>query len=59
MDSLRHIKPQDDEDGVPWQWRKGFVTRLWNRAFEDTLLTEETGREDFDVTGNCDPGDLV
>ena len=50
MNSLRHIKPQDDK-GQQWQRREGSVIRLWNPESEDVLLTEETERGEFDVTG--------
>ena len=48
MNSLRHIKPQGDEE---WQWREGSVLRLRNPESEDELLTEDAGRGDFDITG--------
>ena len=51
MNSLRHIKPQND-DGRQWQWREGSVIQLRNPEYEDSLLTEETGRGELDVTGS-------
>jgi hypothetical protein len=50
VNSLRHIKPRDDE-GQQWQWREGSVIWLWNPESEDGLLTDETGRGEFDITG--------
>lgn len=50
MNSLRHIKPHDDEERQ-WQWREGSVVRLQNSKVGDELLIEETGREEFDITG--------
>jgi hypothetical protein len=50
VNSLRHIKPQDD-DARQWQWREGSFIRLQNPEFEDDLLTGDSGRGDFDITG--------
>lgn len=50
MNSLRHIKPQDDEDRQ-WQWKEGSTIRLQNPDSEDELLTNDAGRADFEITG--------
>jgi hypothetical protein len=50
VSSLRHIRPQDDEEQQR-QWREGSVLRLPDPGSEDGLLTEDTGRGDFDITG--------
>lgn len=58
MNSLKHIKSQDDQ-GQQWQQREGSVIRLWNPESEDALLTEETGRGEFDITGFAQDLDLI
>ena len=50
VNSLRHIKPQDDED-PQWEWTDGSVIRLQRLELEDELLIGETGRAEFEITG--------
>jgi hypothetical protein len=50
VNSLRHIKPRDDEERQ-WQWKEGSTIRLQNPDSEDELLTHDAGRADFDITG--------
>jgi hypothetical protein len=50
VNSLRHIKPQDDEDSQ-WKWTDGSVIRLQHLELEDELLIGETGRGEFEITG--------
>lgn len=50
MNSLRNIRPTDDEE-KQWQWKDGQGIRLQNPESEDGLLSGETIREEFDITG--------
>lgn len=41
----------EEDDDQQWQWRSEEVLRLQNPDTQEKLLTGETVREDFDITG--------
>jgi hypothetical protein len=57
VNSLRHIRPLDGE-AQQWQRRKGSMIYLQNPASEEALLTGETSRDEFEITGLSSRGDV-
>ena len=51
MNSLRNIRPSNDDEEKQWQWKDDGEIRLQNPESEDGLLSGEASREEFDITG--------
>ena len=50
MNSLRNIRPADEEE-KQWKWKVEKGILLQNPESDDGLLSGETAREEFDITG--------
>jgi hypothetical protein len=50
VNALRHLK-RDDVEEKKWQWRNGAILNLGNLDPADSLLSEKSRKEEFDITG--------